>query len=534
MHECRPPGYCGGRRPGEASHVHAATSRDPRHRRRAAGWSGRFSEPVAELRQALHRVGRLRPAAGRRRHRRLARARAHAGGGRRPLRAPTSPRSSAAWRRSRGEIERGEFAWSPRPRGRASQHRAAPDRARSAMPASGCTPARSRNDQVATDLRLWLRAAIDAHRHGDHRACAARCSIWPSAHAATIMPGFTHLQVAQPVTLRPPPARLRRDARARRRAPGRLPARASTGCRWAAAALAGTSFPIDREQRRARARLRRRCARTRSTPCRIATSRSNSPPPPRCVDDAPVALRRGARPVVEPALRLRAPRRPLLHRQLDHAAEEESRRARARARQDRPRRTATWSRCSTLMKGQPLAYNKDNQEDKEPLFDIVDTLRRHAGRSWPTLVATASTSIAERMRAAAQRGLRDRDRSCRLPGAQGPAVPRRARGRRARGARMPRPSGAIWPSCRSPTLQRCSPLIDDDVFAVLTLEGSVASRDHPGGTAPAQVRAAIRARARRFEPGTALAPAIGPHRPRLNQQGAAMESSKAGVSRAWA
>ena len=77
--------------------------------------------------------------------------------------------------------------------------------------------------------------------------------------------------------------------------------------------------------------------------------------------------------VDEPALRLREDRRSLLHRQLDHAAEEESGRTRTGTWQDRPRERRLIAML-TLMKGQPLAYNKDNQEDKEPLFDTADTV----------------------------------------------------------------------------------------------------------------------------------------------------------------
>ena len=78
-------------------------------------------------------------------------------------------------------------------------------------------------------------------------------------------------------------------------------------------------------------------------------------------------------------------------------------------------------------------------------------------------------------------------------------------------------------------LQRFAPQIGDDVFAVLTLEGSVASRDHPGGTAPAQVRAAIAA-ARARSNRQARRPAIGPHRPRLNHQGACDGTRRSRVS----
>ena len=104
--------------------------------------------------------------------------------------------------------------------------------------------ARSRNDQVATDLKLWLRGAIDRldiAMHDLQRALIERAE----AEAATVMPGYTHLQIAQPVTLRPPFAGLCRDARAGPRCLADCRRRLNESP-LGAAALAGTSFPIDR------------------------------------------------------------------------------------------------------------------------------------------------------------------------------------------------------------------------------------------------------------------------------------------------
>ena len=146
----------------------------------------------------------------------------------------------------------------------------------------------------------------------------------------------------------------------------------------------------------------------------------------------------------------------------------------------------------TLMKGQPLAYNKDNQEDKEPLFDTVDTLA--------DTLAIMTDLVADGHRRSMPRGCaRRRARAMR----RRPTSPTTWSGRACRSATRtrrsrapcatPSSSAATSPTCRSPSCRRSPPLIGDDVFAVLTLEGSVASRDHPGGTAPAQVRAAIAA-----------------------------------------
>ncbi|MFH0935109.1 MAG: lyase family protein, partial [Pseudomonadota bacterium] len=114
----------------------------------------------------------------------------------------------------------------------------------------------------------------------------------------------------------------------------------------------------------------------------------------------------------------------------------------------------------TLMKGQPLAYNKDNQEDKEPLFDTVDTLTQTL-RIYADMMS-GITVKPEAMRRAALQGYATATDLAELSLAE---------------------------------LQAFSPMIDDEVYAVLTLEGSLAARDHVGGTAPRQVRAAI-ARAR--------------------------------------
>jgi argininosuccinate lyase len=142
----------------------------------------------------------------------------------------------------------------------------------------------------------------------------------------------------------------------------------------------------------------------------------------------------------------------------------------------------------TLMKAQPLAYNKDNQEDKEPLFDtadtLCDTLRVFAG------MLRGVTVNEEAMRRAALEGyatatdLADYLVKKGLPFREAhEAVARAVRFAADRGVDL-----AVLPLAE---LRQFSPLIEQDVFQVLTLEGSVGARNHPGGTAPAQVRAAI-------------------------------------------
>jgi argininosuccinate lyase len=142
----------------------------------------------------------------------------------------------------------------------------------------------------------------------------------------------------------------------------------------------------------------------------------------------------------------------------------------------------------TLMKGQPLAYNKDNQEDKEPLFDtidtVVDTLRIFAD------MAGGITVKAENMRAAALQGYATATDLADYLVKKGLPF-RDAHEAVAHAVRACDSAKCDLSEMSLEKLREFSPLIEQDVFAVLTLEGSVAARDHVGGTAPKQVRAAI-------------------------------------------
>jgi argininosuccinate lyase len=148
-----------------------------------------------------------------------------------------------------------------------------------------------------------------------------------------------------------------------------------------------------------------------------------------------------------------------------------------------------------LMKAQPLAYNKDNQEDKEPLFDTVDTVK-------DSLAAFADLArglepVPEAMRAAALEGFSTATDLADYLVRKG--VPfRDAHEAVARAVREAEATGCDLSGLPLKVLQGFSSAIDEDVYRALTLEGSVASRDHPGGTSPAQVRAAA-ARARRAQ-----------------------------------
>ena len=354
---------------------------------------------------------------------------------------------------------------------------------------------RSRNDQVATDIRLWLRDEIDriAGLIGDFQRALLDLA---ERHAATPMPGFTHLQVAQPVTFgHHLMAYVEMSGRDRerlldaRKRVNRLP--------LGAAALAGTSYPIDRESVAAELGFDALCENSLDA-----------------VSDRDFAIEFTAACA-------------LLMTHLSRLSEELILWMSPRVGFiDLPDRYCTGSSIMpqkknpdvpelvrgktgrvnghlvallTLMKAQPLAYNKDNQEDKEPLFDtvdtVVDTLRIYADM----LSGLAQKEDGVRtgnMRAALAQGfatatdLADYLVKKGLPFRDAHGVVAEA----VRGAEI---SGRDLPQLSLDELKAFSPLIESDVFEVLTVEGSLASRNHIGGTAPEQVRKAIeRARAR--------------------------------------
>ena len=345
--------------------------------------------------------------------------------------------------------------------------------------------ARSRNDQVATDVRLWLRDAIDAlsaELVGLRRALLDLAE----AHAATIMPGFTHLQVAQPVTfghhLMAYDAMFARDlerfADCRRRV-NVLP--------LGSAALAGTSYPIDRAQ----------VARA----LRFDSVAGNSLD---AVSDRDFAIEFAAAAALaivhlsrfgEELVLWSNPRfgfvtladrfctgSSIMPQKKNPDVPELVRGKSARI-------IGHVVALLTLMKAQPLAYNKDNQEDKEPLFDTVDTLA-DALAIMRDLVASGIAVNADRMRAAAQEGFATATDLADYLVRKGMPF-RDAHEAVARAVRHAESRGCGLGDLPLPELARFAPLIADDVYVALTLEGSVASRDHVGGTAPARVRAAI-------------------------------------------
>lgn len=348
---------------------------------------------------------------------------------------------------------------------------------------------RSRNDQVATDIRLYLRDEIDAIQAELKRLQTALIDLAEREHDA-IMPGFTHLQVAQPVTFGHHMLAwfemLLRDAQ-------RL-----DDCRkrvnvmpLGAAALAGTSYPIDREYSAKLLGFDR------------VTENSLD-----AVSDRDFAIEFCAAAA-------------LLMTHLSRFSEELILWASAQFDfVDIPDSFCTGSSIMpqkknpdvpelvrgkvgrvnghlisllTLMKGQPLAYNKDNQEDKEPLFDVVDTLRGSL-KVYADMMA-ALTIKRDNMERAALQGFSTATDLADYLVRQG--VPfRDAHEVVGKAVRLGVDTGRDLAEMALSELQQFSDAISADVFEVLTLQGSVAARDHIGGTAPAQVKAAA-ARARR-------------------------------------
>jgi argininosuccinate lyase len=354
--------------------------------------------------------------------------------------------------------------------------------------------ARSRNDQVATDVRLWLRDEIDGI---DALLAQLQEALLAQAerHAALVMPGYTHLQVAQPVTfghhLMAYHEMFERD-RARladcRKRVNVLP--------LGAAALAGTTFPIDRE----------RVARELGFEAVAANSLDAVSDRDFAIEFcaqaalAMVHLSRFAEEIVlwmSPRFGfVRLPDRfctgsSIMPQKKNPDVPELVRGKSARVLGDLVALLA-------LMKGQPLAYNKDNQEDKEPLFDAVDTLRDSLA-VFAELVA-GMQPVPEAMRAAALEGFATATDLADYLVRKG--VPfRDAHGIVSRAVREAETAGCDLAGLPLAVLKRFSPAIGEDVFQSLSLEGSVAARDHVGGTAPAQVKAAVaRSRKRRKAP----------------------------------
>jgi argininosuccinate lyase len=349
---------------------------------------------------------------------------------------------------------------------------------------------RSRNDQVATDIRLYLRDEIDNTRLILQRLQQGLLTV-AEREAATIMPGFTHLQTAQPVTfghhlLAWFEMLVRDDERLAdcRKRVNRMP--------LGSAALAGTTYPIDRAYTAELLGFEAVCENSLDA-----------------VSDRDFAIEFCSAAAIAMMHLSRMSEELILWNSQQFKFV------------DIPDRFCTGSSIMpqkknpdvpelvrgktgrvnghlisllTLMKGQPLAYNKDNQEDKEPLFDALDTLQACL-RAFADMVPALQPRRDE-MRSAALRGFATATDLADYLVKKGTAF-RDAHEIVGKAVAYGVQTNQDLSVMTLAELQQFSDTIADDVFAVLTLEGSVNARNHIGGTAPNQVLAAVqRARQR--------------------------------------
>ncbi|OGS91524.1 MAG: argininosuccinate lyase [Gallionellales bacterium GWA2_60_18] len=347
---------------------------------------------------------------------------------------------------------------------------------------------RSRNDQVATDVRLYLRDAIDEMTALIKHLQGALLDL-AQHHTHTIMPGFTHLQVAQPISfahhLMAYFEMLKRDAERLhdcRKRVNRLP--------LGAAALAGTSYPIKREMVAELLGFDGVCENSldavsdrdfaiefTAAAALIMTHLS------RCSEELILWMspRFG---FIDIADRFCTGSSIMPQKKNPDVPE--------LVRGKTGRVNGHLVALLTLMKGQPLAYNKDNQEDKEPLFDTVETLTQTL-RIYADMIGGIKVKP-EAMRNAALQGYATATDLADYLVKKGLPF-RDAHEAVALAVRFAEQKGCDLADIALGELQQFSDRIADDVYQVLTLEGSLASRNHIGGTAPQQVQAAI-ARAR--------------------------------------
>jgi len=340
---------------------------------------------------------------------------------------------------------------------------------------------RSRNDQVATDLRLWLRDEIDAIAQLLVQLEKALLGV-AAQHTETVMPGFTHLQVAQPVSfahhLLAYVEMFARDAERLadvRRRTNRLP--------LGAAALAGTSYPLDRE------------AVARALGFEAVCENSLD-----AVSDRDFALEFAAFASITMVHVSRLAEEIVLWMSqnfgfidlADRYCTGSSIMPQKRnpdvaelARGKSGRVIGHLMGLLTLMKGQPLTYNKDNQEDKEPLFDTVDTLAATL-RILSEMVGGMKVKP-DAMRAAALKGYATATDLADYLVKKG--VPfRDAHEVVAHAVKLGLQRGVDLADLPLAELRALHASIGDDARDVLTLEGSLRSRAVRGGTAPERVR----------------------------------------------
>lgn len=383
----------------------------------------------------------------------------------------------------RVEIERGEFEWSVELEDVHMNIEAALTK-KIGITGKKLHTGRSRNDQVATDIRLYMRDEIDLILAEVSRLQQGLLNL-AEQEADTIMPGFTHLQTAQPVTfghhLLAWFEMLSRDyerfADCRKRV-NIMP--------LGAAALAGTTYPIDRHYT---AELLQFDAPAGNSLDAVSDRDFGI----EFCAAASLLLMHMTRMSEELVLWTSAqfnfinlPDRFCTGSSIMPQKKNPDVPELVRGKSGRV--YGHLISLLTLMKSQPLAYNKDNQEDKEPLFDAVDTVKGCL-RAFGDMVP-AIESRKDQMREAARRGFSTATDLADYLVRKGVAF-RDAHEIVGLSVAYGIKTGKDLSDMTLEELQQFSDVIADDVFAVLTLEGSVAARDHIGGTAPDQVRAAV-------------------------------------------
>jgi argininosuccinate lyase len=405
---------------------------------------------------------------------------------------PIGPTSSAAWPRSAAEIEAGTFEWKL---DLEDVHLNIEARLTQLVGDAGkrLHTGRSRNDQVATDVRLWLRDEIDLISDLLKELQVALVDV-AEQNVDVILPGFTHLQVAQPVSfahhLLAYVEMFARDAERMadvRRRTNRLP--------LGSAALAGTTYPLDRERVAKTLGMEGVCQNSldgvsdrdfaieftaAASLCMVHISRFS---------EELILWMSQNFGFVKIADRFTTGSSIMPQKKNPDVPE--------LARGKTGRVVGHLMGLITLMKGQPLAYNKDNQEDKEPLFDTVDTLKDTlrifcemvGGQVNPATGAKEGgiTVNAQAMEAAANKGYATATDLADYLVKKGLPF-RDAHETVAHAVKAATSHNCDLSELPLTVLQGFHPGIEKDVFDVLSLRGSLHARNTLGGTAPSQVR----------------------------------------------
>ena len=345
---------------------------------------------------------------------------------------------------------------------------------------------RSRNDQVATDVRLWLRDEIDAICELLKALQQALLEV-AAQHSETVMPGFTHLQVAQPISLAHHLlAYVEMLARDEQRM-GEI--RARTNCLpLGAAALAGTTYPLDR----ARVAKTLGMVNAQGEPQLCQNSLD-------AVSDRDFAIEFTAAASLCMVHISRLSEELIIWMSQNFAfvqladrfttgssimPQKKNPDVPELARGKTGRVVGHLMGLITLMKGQPLAYNKDNQEDKEPLFDTVDTLKDTL-RIFAEMIGGLSVN-AQAMQAAAKKGFATATDLADYLVRKGLPF-RDAHETVAHAVKTAAKHGCDLSELPLDVLQGFQACIEQDVFDCLSLRDSLNARHTIGGTAPAQV-----------------------------------------------